>query len=633
MRVLHLEDCPEEADAVKAILMVEWPECDIRTVGDRESFERALLCEPYDLIISDYSLPGYDGMSALRFAHAECPARPFIFFSGSIGEERALHALRAGATDYIAKDRPGRLIPAIRAAREKVQREMQSMQVEELVREQASLLERAREAIISTDALLRVSFWNSSAVRIYGWTAEEAKGRNVRELLYGEDRVRFDGAYTQLMETGEWRGQLQPRTKSGEAITVESSWSVLLDAHGGVKSCLFIDTDITERLKQEAQIQSAQRLETIGLLAGGIAHDLNNVLAPILTAVDLLRDRVLHAEDRTTLDMLEKSAQHGVDLVRQLLSFARGREGERVDMAIEPVIDSIHRLLHRSMPAAVRIVTRTASNLPHVNADATQLRQVLLNLCINARDALPEGGTIEVRAENALVDSKLIQPIRGQARDGFYVRVSVADNGTGIPDEIAAKIFDPFFTTKQVGKGTGLGLSNVAGIIKTHDGFITLDTELGRGTTFHLFLPAVARPKTSPVMSQPRVEIQGKGERLMVVEDDKAIRAVLDVILHTRGYYVTIASDGEEALRLYRESKEGFDLVLTDLNMPKVSGIELIRELRAMPSCPRIIAMSGLPDYNGDQTLREVEFLSKPLTAETLLGAVRKVLAAGRASL
>lgn len=630
MEIIHLEDSALDAELIQDVLRACWSDCRVTTIKTREAFEQAVLKGNFDLILSDFSLPGYSGLSALAFAQAHCPEKPFIYLSGTIGEERAVAALKAGATDYVVKDRPARLIPAISAALVQIEQAEAHRRAEEKIREQASLLDKSREAICVINAEGCVTYWNASAERLYGWNAQEAAGRSLRDLLYTHDLARFDTVYALVLANGEWRGELCPQPRDGESALVEGSWSLVTNESGLAKSILIVDTDITARRRIENQLQQSQRLETLGLLVGGIAHDLNNMLAPIITSVSLLRERATCVEDGELLDILNISAHDGADLVRQLLAFARGGSEQRSETAIDALIGSVRKLLQRAMPANVTIQASLNNELWPVLADPTQLRQVLLNLCMNARDAMPEGGTIEISARDVEIGPAATS-IQGEVEPGPYVRISVADTGTGIPPEIIQKIFTPFFTTKQAGKGTGLGLANVAGIVKSHGGFLDLESTPGLGTTFHIHLPASAREKKKQAAATvPHLPMQGHGERILIIEDDDDIRTVLDIILNTRGYIVTMAATGEEGLAELYTQPDAFDLVITDLNMPGMGGREVIRQVRAMPNPPKLVVISGLPCELQEmpEVFAGVEFLRKPITVEGLLGTVRHVVEA-----
>lgn len=628
MHLLHLEDSDQDAELIHALLRSRWPQCLVTVVNTEASFQSAVQREDFDLILSDYTIPGYSGLAALQHARAACPDKPFIYLSGTIGEERAVEALRNGATDYVIKDRPARLISVIETALVQVEQAKEKRRAEQKIREQASLLDKAHEAICVTDLERRITYWNASAERLYGWTAAEAQGRDLRELLYADDPGAFDNAGATAIAQGEWHGELRPRPSQREDIVIESFWSVVGNESGS-RSIFIIETDITERKRMESQLAQSQRVEMIGLLAGGIAHDMNNVLAPMLTSVELLGALITRPKDRELLETLEASVQHGVELVRQLLDFARGGSGQRREVAVDALVGGVRRLLQNALRAGIDLRVSFPPDLARINADATQIRQVLLNLCINARDAMPIGGTIEISAGNTEVTADTPnlpeEPIFGP-----HVCLRVKDSGTGIPPHLLQKLFAPFFTTKKAGKGTGLGLANVASIIKSHRGFIQVESTLGVGTTFSLFFPAVARREENDgelpgLFPGP---LQGCGEAIMVIEDDDAVRTVIEVILSTRGYRVSAFKEGAEALKEIRQHPERFALVTTDYRMPEVSGMDVVRELRALAVAPKVIVISGMPPdmLEGGVAGRDFEYMSKPITVDGLLGTVRRVL-------
>jgi two-component system cell cycle sensor histidine kinase/response regulator CckA len=497
MHFLHLEDSSFDAALIADVLRESWPDCRIDRVKLREEFEAALKNGSYQLILSDYSLPGFNGLAALDLARRARPECPFIFVSGTIGEERAVEALQKGAVDYIIKDRPARLVPAIRhalahAADAELHRRTEEgrRQAEEQLREQAMLLDKARDAIIATDPTLRIFYWNATAERLYGWSASDVFGRRLPDLQLAHDAERLGVAHQAVTTAGEWHGQFSLQAKSGELRQIESSWSLVLNESGGPRSILIIDTDVTEKRKIEYRLLQADRMDSIGMLAGGIAHDLNNVLAPILMGLELMHVApASNPPDRAILENMQRSAQHGTSLVRQLLTFARGGEVERTRVKPQLLVDEVRKLLRQNLPSDVTSDLACSADAPTITADSTQLKQVLLNLCLNARDAMPKGGQLTVRATRVDV-AKAEADLHPGASPGVHLGISVADTGTGIPPALLEKIFDPFFTTKPVGKGTGLGLSAVAGIVRGHGGFITVESELGRGTTFHIYFPA-----------------------------------------------------------------------------------------------------------------------------------------------
>ena len=628
-RVLHLEDNPADAELVRELLMNEWSDCHIIRVQTEPEFTTALDRGACDLILSDFSLPAFNGLAALALARQRRPNLPFIFLSGTIGEDNAVEALKQGATDYVLKDRPARLIAAIRRALGEA-REHERRQAAELrLREQAELLDKAQDAIYVRDLDDRVVYWNRSAERVFGYTAAEALGRHSAELEFrGRDPAPYFDAKRVVFEQGDWTGDMRVSGKAGQDLDIVARWTLVRDELGAPKHILCIDTDVTEQRRLEKQYLRAQRLESLGALIGGIAHDLNNALAPILMSGELLRQNATDAATRRILDILIGSAQHGADLVKQVLTFARGAEGGRTELQPRTTIRDVARLLGETLPRSIAVEVRVADDLRVIRADATQLHQVLVNLCVNARDAMPDGGRLTLHAENVEVDEALARDSPG-ARPGSYVMITVADTGTGIPPEIRDRIFDPFFTTKEPGRGTGLGLATVLGIVKSHQGFLQIHTELGRGTEFKIYLPAIAAAAAAPARPAGSAMPFGQGEMILVIVDEESVRAVVRSLLEACGYRTTIVADGHSGLDIFRRQGREIAAVATDLMMPGMQGGEVITALRAINPDVRIVAMSGL--LEGEQPGLRAEpgrlaLLRKPMTAEELLRAVKSVL-------
>ena len=754
MQLLHLEDSPSDAELIAIVIRREWPKCQIHHVATGTEYRKALEAGPFDLILSDYTVPGFDGLSALGLARARFPETPFLFLSGTIGEERAVEALKRGATDYVIKDRPTRLIPAMRqafalideASRRKrteaalreneerfrqitenvvelialvdlsgrrlyanpayrdllgettvcvgsdafgevhpddvararavfartvdtgvtqqteyrlrlangSERQLEShasivrdgngvissallvsrdvtarREAEARLREQASLLDRARDAIMATDAEHRIAYWNASAERLYGWKAGEVFGHRLDELGLGFDAARFASARAHLLATGEWRGDFRLRTKSGETVLVESTWSLVMENDGRPRSILYIDTDVTERKKLETQLLRAQRMESIGTLAGGVAHDLNNVLTPIILSIELMAAKLTSEEDRRLIEKTKASATHGAALVQQLLAFARGADAKRTRIDPAVALGDLRQLIRQSLPAPIEFILPLADKPWPIQADATQFNQVLINLCINARDAMPHGGRIEIKTQNVNVEAALANVNPG-ARPGPYVKISVVDNGTGIPPSIIERIFDPFFTTKAAGKGTGLGLSMVAGILKSHGGFVQVDSEPGRGSTFHLYFPAIPEPTPTIVRDEPTTA-RGTGEGILLIDDEPIVRDTLQMLLQRAGYRVFPAGDGGAGIAEFDRRQSDIAMVITDMMLPDQIGTEVVRTLRQRRARLPVIAISGMMGSgNFDELLHlspVVECLAKPLSPAALLSAVRRGLA------
>lgn len=398
----------------------------------------------------------------------------------------------------------------------------------------------------------------------------------------------------------------------------------LLESGSNERCVVGVSRDITDEKELERQLLQAQRLEAVGTLASGISHDINNILAPMLIIPRLIEPKLSDEHDRRLLRMIEENARRGADIVKQLLAFSRGGKSHRALIALPPLLNEMANLMRETFPRDVAIEVDVSAGLPMVNADPTQIHQVLMNLCVNARDAMPTGGTLRIEVATMNL-TPAMAAAHFPAQAGLHLVVSVIDTGTGIPSEIVDRIFDPFFTTKPLGHGTGLGLSTVRGIIRGHEGFVTVTSEVGAGTRFDLYLPAESADAPAATRESAALPA-GRGERILVVDDEPAILDTLERCLRRYGYDVVVAANGIDAIRLLQAEGGAIQALVTDLMMPKLGGLALIFEARKQyPELP-VVAVTGMADHGAIDAVYDLgvhEVLTKPITTEAILRAVR----------
>jgi PAS domain S-box-containing protein len=475
----------------------------------------------------------------------------------------------------------------------------------------------------------KIQFANEASARMAGYTVGEVIGKDFREFVAPED-LEMVAERNQRRHAGEdVPGEYEFRAlhKDGKTRVLVNMNVGLITYRGRVASMGTIK-NITEKKKLESQLLRAQRMESVGTLASGIAHDINNVLTPIMLSQQLLREKLTDEERQRLLDTIERSTKRGANLMKQVQSFAKGAEGERNVLQVAHIVSEIREIANETFPRSIKIRTDIPKDLWTISGDPTQLHQVLMNLCVNARDAMKDGGILNISAENLLIDEAYAH-INTEAQIGPYIVITVSDTGTGIPSEIIDRIFEPFFTTKEHGKGTGLGLSTSLGIVKSHGGFITVNSEVGKGTAFKVYLPAIATPETLKVQEHQHELPAGHGESILVVDDEDQIREMAKKTLETHGYKIITANDGKEAISLYLKYKEKIKLVLMDMMMPIMDGSTSIRELHKINPELKIIAVSGLPEKDKlakvDEA-REYAFLTKPYSTEKLLRTIYDVI-------
>ena len=522
------------------------------------------------------------------------------------------------------RDRDGNVIGLVGIGRNITERRQAVQKITEL----AEMLDQANEAILLLTLDGKISYMNVAAELLLGWKASEAIGKKGHELFPAEDHPMLTQAAEETLAKGSWHGELRLHHRKGREVFVDIRRTLIRDENGAPKAQFSISADITDKKERDALALRNQRLESIGTLAGGIAHDLNNVLAPILMSIALLKLKVSDEGGRRLLATLELNAERGAQLVRQVLAFGRGAEGEQMLVQPKHIAREIQQIACDTFPKSLRFELKTDHNPWTLTGDPTQLHQVLLNLCVNARDAMPNGGTITLRIENTVLD-ETYSSMNPEAKPGPYVAISVTDTGTGIPSNIRDRIFEPFFTTKDIGKGTGLGLSTSLGIVQNHGGFITVSSNMGKGSTFKIYIPANAASPSTEAAAAKQTELpHGHGELILVVGDEEPILEVAKSTLERFGYRAKVAVNGAAAVSLYAQHLGSVAVVITDIAMPIMDGPALVVALKAINPDVKIIGSSGLEE-GGILAAAKVgvrDFIPKPYSAETMLKTIARVL-------
>jgi two-component system, cell cycle sensor histidine kinase and response regulator CckA len=594
--------------------------CKLEWVSNYGTGINTIAKNQHDVYLIDYRLGESSGLELLQMAVVNGCSAPMILLTGKGDREIDIQAMQAGAADYLEKNQlnAALLERSIRYALERKRAQCK-------IRQQAALLDVATDAIFVCDLNNQILFWNKAAEKLYGWSEEQAVGKNILQLWQEKSLLQLQSAFNLLLKKGAWEGELRQTTISGSDIIVESRWTLVSEFDDKSQTILVVNTDITQKKQLESQFFRAQRLESIGTLASGIAHDLNNVLAPILMTAQLLESRSNDDRSKKLLPILISNAKRGANLVKQVLSFTRGIEGERTPLQLKHLINEIQQVIKETFPKTIHTTTQIPQELWTVSGNTTQLHQVLMNLCVNARDAMPDGGKLIITAENLFIDENYAK-MNIEARIGNYISISISDTGIGIRPDIIDRIFEPFFTTKELGKGTGLGLSTVLGIVKSHGGFINVYSEPRKGSKFQVHLPAVQISETIEDTDSDMPE--GNGELILIIDDEDSICDVTKASLESFNYKAITASDGIEAIALYAEHREEISVVVTDMVMPSMDGITTIRTLQKINPTVKIIAVSGLVSSEKIHAASEIgvkAFLAKPYTAKQLLETISRI--------
>ena len=615
----------------------------------------ALTANPGSLVLLDYALPDMNAATMVETLALSGPVPPFIVITGRGDEQVAVKLMKLGARDYLIKDTQllDRLsIVASRAIRDfKTLEDLRESERKRLQneRELAIIYDHIPTPILVMDQEFRLVKVNAAAASLIGESSETLQSHSPGYLLdcARVTQPRGCGSSSRCPDctlrncvldtllTGQPHRQLEvkiARMKSGKESTgffLVSTVRLEIEGRPVALACM---EDITERKHAEAQLLRSQRMESIGRLSSGIAHDLNNVLAPILMVMPLLREEASNEEAKNYIDTVEASAKRGASIVKQVLTFGRGVDSEPGPIQLRHLIKEMAQIIRETFPKSVTLECRCPSDLWVIIGDATQLHQVLMNLCINARDAMPDGGVITVSAANIQFD-KPRDGMFGQVQPGPYIQITVADTGTGISPENLDKIFDPFFTTKAADKGTGLGLSSVLGIVKRHAGAINVTSAPGHGAVFEVFLPATLETESaSPIGIEPPAFLQGRGQTILLVDDEVSIREITNEVLTKNGYKVMTACDGAEGLALFKKHRESISLILTDFVMPKMDGLALALEARKINPAVKIMLSTGVSERLDESRMSNTKsgevapILIKPFSAQTLLTQVRDQL-------
>ena len=638
VRVLLVDD--DEDDFIIArdlISQIGTRQYQLNWVDNYEAGLAAIHRREHDVCLLDYRLGVRTGLELLRESQSFSARPPVILLTGQGDHEIDLKAMKAGAADYLIKGQltGDKLERAIRYA-------IEGRRAAEHLRRERDLISRVMETspvgIIVADHAGKITFANHRAEEVLGLTKDAIENKTYDVLDW---RVSDPEGHPinirplplkQLLETGRVIQDVCHVLDfpNDRRVLLSTNATPLLDAAGKIDSMVITVEDITEKKKLETQFLRSQRMESVGTLAGGIAHDLNNVLAPLLIAVQLLKKKIRDADGQKLLDTLEAGVLRGANLIKQVLAFGRGIKGERVSIQTSRIVQEIEQIVHETFPKSVALQTDSPVDIWNVVGDATQLNQVILNLCVNARDAMPDGGTLSIKMENVMLD-EFCAGTNSESKPGPYVVITVTDTGTGIPKAIQNKIFEPFFTTKAPNKGTGLGLSTCFSIIKSHGGFITCSSEIGQGSAFKVYLPANNTPVETENQATETSQLpSGHDELVLIVDDEKAIRTIAQKVLENFGYRVLTAVNGAEAVSIYRERQQDIAVVITDMAMPVLDGSAAVIALKAINPRVKIIGMSGFHVPNGAPKANNTEvdvFIPKPYTTEILLNALQKVMA------
>jgi PAS domain S-box-containing protein len=642
LHILHLEDDPNDAALVQSTLEAGGITCAATCVQNRADFVAALEHGGIDLILSDFSLPAFDGFSAAELVRSKWPDIPLILVSGTLGEEQAVDSLKGGATDYVLKGHLSRLVPAVRRAMQEVEEHDKHQRAEKMIQSERDFSEASLNSLPGIfflyDQAGKFLRWNRNFERVSGYATEEIARMRPFDFFVGDERDYIAKKIEEVFTEGATNAEAHFTAKDGTRTSYYFTGHTI-QTEG--KTCLIgIGIDISGREKLEAQFIEAQKMEVVGHLASGVAHDFNNILAVIVGYSDLAM-QALGPKDplRKHLGEIRHATERAAGLTRQLLIFSRKQTVLPVVLDLNDVVKDLKKMLRRLIDENIELTIVPGKQTGRVKADSGYVGQVLMNLVVNARDAMPNGGKLTIATNNVTLDENYARthtgaipglPAEASAKAGDYVMLSVSDTGTGMTEEVKARLFEAFFTTKPKGKGTGLGLATCQTIVQQSGGHIGVYSEVGKGTTFKIYFPRVEQPmdiSTKPGETSP---LPRGTETLLLVEDEPAVRHLATRVLEAQGYNVLRANNGQDALHVAREHKGSpIRLVVTDVIMPLMGGKVMAEWLKTTYPDLKILFTSG---YTDDAIAQHgvfdagVEFLPKPYTPASLSCKVREML-------
>jgi len=493
------------------------------------------------------------------------------------------------------------------------------------IKEQADLLEKTSDGVVVLSIDGMIKFWNTGAEAIYEWNREEVFGKNYADIIV-TDKIEWEEINKNVLKKSDWRGTVNRISKSGKKLEIDARWTVVKDEKGLPISFLIILTDKTKENELETKFLRVQRMENIGSLAAGISHDLNNIFSPLTMGFQLLLYKKMEDSAYSLIKMLQENTQRGADLVKHILTFSRGTANSKVDFYPQTIVNEIIKLLGGTFDKSIKVTFNSDKNIPKINGDPTNMHQIIMNLCVNARDAMPNGGVLDI---SLTYGNKSFSGLE-TSEDELPIIISISDSGSGIPVHVREKIFDQFFTTKEESKGTGLGLSTVKSLVEQFNGTISFKTEMGKGTTFELQFP-VSKNKRSEenIFVETDIELSGHGETILIIDDEKTVLDIMKNILETFGYKVLAAADGSEAVSIFAEHSDEISVVITDFMMPILDGVSVIKAMRVIKPNVKAIIQSGTVENEVKLKLMEIgheDYLRKPFTAELLLHKIKKLI-------